>query len=158
MKIKLICPGKLKESFMRDACGEYLKRLGRYANVSVIEVADEKTPDAPSDVQRQMVLKKEGERILSHIGDRDHVIALCIEGRFMSSEAFSDAISRLRDSGRDITFVIGGSLGLWEGVTDRSDMRLSFSPMTFPHQLMRVILLEQIYRGFRIISGEPYHK
>ncbi len=158
MKIKLICPGKIKEAFLRDACGEYLKRLSRYASVSVIEVSDERTPDSPSANEREMILKKEGERILSKIGDRDYVIALCIDGRSMSSEDFADNIRDLRDGGRDITFVIGGSLGLWDGVVARSDLRLSFSKMTFPHQLMRVILLEQIYRAFRIISGEPYHK
>ncbi len=158
MKIRIICVGKLKERFFREAAEEYLKRLSRYADVSVVELSDEKTPERASEKEREQILRKEGERILSKIRDDEKVIALAIDGKKFSSEGFSGLISDIRDESRDIAFVIGGSLGLWDQVMKRSDMGLSFSDMTFPHQLMRVILLEQVYRAFRIMNNEPYHK
>ena len=158
MKIRIICVGKLKERFYREAAEEYLKRLSRYADVSVVELSDEKTPERASEKEREQILRKEGERILERIRDDEKVIALAIDGKKYSSEGFSSLISDIRDESRDLAFVIGGSLGLWDQVMKRSDMGLSFSDMTFPHQLMRVILLEQVYRAFRIMNNEPYHK
>ncbi len=156
MKITILCVGKLKEKFMRDAVNEYSKRLSRYVKLDVAEVADEKTPDhAGALLQNQ----KEGERLLRHIKGEDHVIALAITGDQYDSVAFSRKLDGFGMSGKGhVVFVIGGSLGLSEQVLGRADEELSFSKMTFPHQLMRVILLEQIYRGYRISRGEPYHK
>ncbi|MCR4788380.1 MAG: 23S rRNA (pseudouridine(1915)-N(3))-methyltransferase RlmH [Lachnospiraceae bacterium] len=159
MNIKIISVGKIKESFYRDAVSEYIKRLSRYCKTSVVEVDDEKTPDNASDHQVELILDKEGERIAKYIGEDDHVIALAIEGEMFDSVSFAKNIDRLGISGKsNIVFVIGGSLGLSEGIKRRADRLLSFSKMTFPHQLMRVILLEQIYRAYRIINNEPYHK
>ena len=137
MRITLITVGKIKEKYLRDAIAEYSKRLSRYCKLEIVEVADEKTPDQASEAAEENIRNKEGERILKHIRDDMYVITLEIGG---------------------ITFVIGGSIGLGQEVLRRSDYALSFSKMTFPHQLMRVILLEQVYRGYRIINGEPYHK
>ena len=141
------------------AVDEYVKRLGRYCQLEIVEVADEKTPDGASLKEEEQIKEKEGERILKHLKPSVHVIALAIEGKGLSSEELADKMERLGVAGTShITFVIGGSLGLSDKVLKRSDMLLSFSKMTFPHQLMRVILLEQIYRSYRIIQGEPYHK
>lgn len=159
MKITIVAVGKVKEKFYRDAIAEFEKRLSKYCKLEIVEVADEKTPDNASASQELQIKAKEGDRILSAIKDDMHVIALAIEGKQLSSTELADKIDKLGISGRSsIAFVIGGSLGLDERVLKRADFKLSFSPMTFPHQLMRVILLEQIYRSYRIIAGEPYHK
>ena len=159
MLIKIVCVGKLKESWWRDGVKEYSRRLGRYCTVEICECADEKTPDDPSDEERDQILAREGERILSKISPQDYVIACAIDGAERTSEAFSGHLERLMTWGKSrIAFVIGGSMGLSNAVLARADERLSFSHFTFPHQMMRVILLEQIYRAFRIMKGEPYHK
>lgn len=159
MKIRVICVGKVKEKFYRMAIDEYIKRLGRYCKPEIIEVADEKTLDNASAHEVELIKDKEGERILKNIRKDGIVIALAIEGKMLSSEQLADKISQLGVKGEShIQFIIGGSLGLSEKVLKEADMLLSFSKMTFPHQLMRVILLEQIYRSYRIIQGEPYHK
>ncbi len=159
MNINIVCVGSIKEAFYRDAVKEYEKRLSRYCKLNIIEVKDEKTPDSPTDAERAMILDKEGAKILEKIKQKDYVIALAIVGKDYSSEELADHLGRLNTEGvSDITFVIGGSLGLSEAVYKRANERLSFSRFTFPHQLMRVIILEQIYRSFRIRSGEPYHK
>ena len=159
MKITLITVGKIKEKFLEGAIAEYSKRLSRYCKLEIIQVADEKTPDKAGEVLETQIKEKEGERILSQIKDGSFIIALAIEGNMLDSEELARKIETLGISGiSQIVFVIGGSLGLSRQVLDRADYKLSFSRMTFPHQLMRVILLEQIYRSYRIISGEPYHK
>ncbi len=159
MKIDIICVGKLKEKYWVNATGEYSKRLSKYCNLKVVEVADEKTPDGASQALEVQIKAKEGKAILRHIKDGTHVIALAIEGKQYTSEDFASKIEKLGISGRShIAFVIGGSLGLSDEVMTRANESISFSKMTFPHQLMRVVLLEQVYRGFRIIRGEPYHK
>ena len=159
MKITIISVGKLKEKYLKDAIAEYAKRLGKYCRLEIIEVADEKTPDQASETVEEGIRAKEAERILKNIKDDMYVITLEIQGKMLTSEELADKIETLGIQGKSsIAFVIGGSIGLGKAVSDRSDFALSFSRMTFPHQLMRVILLEQIYRGFRIINGEPYHK
>ncbi|MDD3221684.1 MAG: 23S rRNA (pseudouridine(1915)-N(3))-methyltransferase RlmH [Clostridia bacterium] len=159
MKITIICVGKVKEKFYRMALDEYAKRLSRYCKLEILELEDEKTPDRASDHEMTLIKDKEGERILKAIKKDGTVIALAIEGRKLSSEGLAKKISSLGVQGEShIQFIIGGSLGLSENVLKTADMLLSFSEMTFPHQLMRVILLEQIYRSYRIIQGEPYHK
>ncbi len=159
MNIKILCVGKIKEKFYRDAIAEYEKRLSRYCRLSVTEVADEKTPDHSSGTEELQIKEKEAIRLLSHIRDNDYVIALAIDGKPYDSEAFAGHLEGLAVSGKsNLVFVIGGSLGLHPSVLARSDERLSFSAMTFPHQLMRVILLEQLYRSYRIRNHEPYHK
>lgn len=159
MKITLITVGKIKEKFLEAAIAEYSKRLSRYCKLEIIQVADEKTPDKAGEVLETQIKEKEGERILSQIKDGSFIIALAIEGNMLDSEELARKIETLGISGiSQIVFVIGGSMGLSRQVLDRADYKLSFSRMTFPHQLMRVILLEQIYRSYRIISGEPYHK
>lgn len=159
MLIKIICVGKIKEKFYRDAVLEYTKRLSRYAKIEIVECADEKTPDNASTELCDQIKRREGERILGKMKDSDYCIALAIDGKMYSSEDLSSHLDNLMLSGRStIVFVIGGSLGLSRAVLARADEKLSFSAMTFPHQLMRVILLEQIYRSFRIMKGEPYHK
>lgn len=159
MKITIVCVGKIKEKFYRDALDEYIKRLSRYCKVEIAEVSDEKTLEEASEKEENLVKEKEGERILSKIKEDSYVIALAIEGKKLSSTELADKIESLTINGKShITFVIGGSLGLAKTVLDKSDMLLSFSDMTFPHQLMRVILAEQIYRSYRIINNEPYHK
>lgn len=159
MRITLITVGKVKEKFYVQAISEYAKRLSRYCKLEILEVADEKTPDGAGDLVNEKILQKEGERILSHINDNMYVIALAILGKERTSEELAKHIDQLGISGQShLCFVIGGSLGLSREVMKRSDESLSFSKMTFPHQLMRVILLEQIYRSYRIIHGEPYHK
>ncbi|MCR4946148.1 MAG: 23S rRNA (pseudouridine(1915)-N(3))-methyltransferase RlmH [Lachnospiraceae bacterium] len=159
MHIKLLCVGRIKEKYLKDGLDEYLKRLSRYAKVEITEVNDEKTVEGASDVENTAVKDKEGERILSHIKDTDHVCALAIDGKMYDSEGLAEHLDRLYVSGvSDIVFVIGGSLGLSDAVLKRADEMLSFSKMTFPHQLMRLIFLEQLYRTFRIQKNEPYHK
>ena len=159
MKITLVTVGKIKEAFFVDAIGEYSKRLSRYCKLEIIQVADEKTPDKASAAQERQIKEREGARILAQIRDDAYVIALAIEGRMLSSEELAQKLDQLGIGGQSqVVFVIGGSLGLSEEVLARADYKLSFSKMTFPHQLMRVVLLEQIYRSCRIIAGEPYHK
>lgn len=159
MNIKILCVGKIKEKFYSDAISEYSKRLSKYCSLEIIEVADEKTIENLSDTQAALIKNKEGERILKHIDPKDFCIALAIKGKEMDSIAFSKYLDNGFINGiSDIDFVIGGSLGLSDEVLSRSDYKISFSMMTFPHQLMRVILLEQIYRAFRIMKNEPYHK
>ena len=159
MKITICCVGKIKEKFYSQAIEEYSKRLSKYCKLEIKEAADEKTPDSASDTVNRMIKEKEGDRLLSFIKDDSYVIALAIDGKMLDSVELSEKINNLMLSGKsDIVFVIGGSLGLDKRVLDRADYKLSFSKMTFPHQLMRVILLEQIYRSFRIMKNEPYHK
>lgn len=159
MKITIICVGKIKEKFYTQAIGEYSKRLSRYCKLEIVELADEKTPDNASEQVNLNIKAKEADRILSSIKDDAYVIALAIEGKMLDSVELSDKIEKLGINGTsNIAFVIGGSLGLDKRVLDRADYKLSFSKMTFPHQLMRVILLEQIYRSYRIMKNEPYHK
>lgn len=159
MKITIVCVGKIKEKFYVEAVREYSKRLSRYCQLTVTEVADEKTKEQASPAEIALVKNREGERILKALHDDGYVIALAIAGANPDSVAFSDKLGKLGLAGKShIYFVIGGSLGLSDDVLARSDERLSFSAMTFPHQLMRVILLEQIYRAYRILNHEPYHK
>ena len=159
MKITLIVVGKIKEKYFTDAVKEYAKRLTRYCKLEIVELEDEKTPDRASEAEEVQIKKKEGERILKAVKDGTYTIALAIEGKKMTSEQFAKKIETLGIQGKSqINFVIGGSLGLDERILKMVDYSLSFSDMTFPHQLMRVILLEQIYRGYRISFGEPYHK
>lgn len=155
MKITIIAVGKLKEKYLKLGIQEYMKRLGAYANMEIIEVPDEKAPENMSEAEQEEVKRKEGERILSKISPPDaFVISLEIMGQIITSEKFAEKIEQLMIYGKSkIVFVIGGSLGLSNEVSDRSDYALSFSKMTFPHQLMRLVLLEQIYRGFRIMKG-----
>lgn len=159
MKIRLITIGKLKEKYLKDGIAEYSKRLGRFTKLEMLELPDEKTPDSASPAENQAILKKEGDRILSKISDRAFVIALAIEGDELSSEKFSQFINDVTVRGySDIVFVIGGSLGLSPEVKERANRLLSFGKMTLPHQLMRLVLIEQVYRAFMIQQGSPYHK
>lgn len=159
MKITIVCVGKIKEKFYRDALAEYTKRLSRYCSLTITEVADEKTKEQASETECAIIKDREGERILKSIRDDGYVIALAIDGKTLDSVELSEKIDKLGLSGKsNVYFVIGGSLGLSDAVMKRADYKLSFSRMTFPHQLMRVILLEQIYRCYRIINHEPYHK
>ena len=159
MKITCITVGKVKENFYRQAIEEFQKRLQKYCKLEIIEVADEKTPDKAGEKIEKQIKTIEGERILKHLKEKDYVIALAIEGQGLTSEKLAKKIANLGINGNSsIVFVIGGSLGLSFEVLKRADYQMSFSAMTFPHQLMRVILLEQVYRSFRIINGEPYHK
>lgn len=159
MQITIISVGKLKEKYLVDGISEYMKRLSSYAKMEIIEVADEKAPENLSSAEELQVKKKEGERILAKISADTHVIILAIEGKQRSSEELAIMIDNLGTYGKSkVAFVIGGSLGLGENVIRRADDKLSFSKMTFPHQLMKLILVEQIYRSYRIIKGEPYHK
>ena len=159
MKITLITVGKIKEKYLKDAIAEYSKRLSRYCKLEIIEVADEKTPDNASENVEDGIRDKEGERILKYVKDDAYVVTLEIKGKLLTSEELAEKIDKLGIQGTShIIFIIGGSIGLGKEVLKRSDYALSFSKMTFPHQLMRVILLEQIYRSYRIISHEPYHK
>ncbi|MEH7883406.1 23S rRNA (pseudouridine(1915)-N(3))-methyltransferase RlmH [Bacillus sp. JJ1609] len=159
MNISIVTVGKLKEKYLKQGIEEYLKRLGSYAKVDVIEVSDEKAPEELSETEMVQVKQKEGERILAKINPDAYVIALAINGKLKSSEELAESLDKLATYGKSkVAFVIGGSLGLSDEVLKRSDEQLSFSKMTFPHQLMRLILVEQIYRAFRINRGEPYHK
>ncbi|MDF7637942.1 23S rRNA (pseudouridine(1915)-N(3))-methyltransferase RlmH [Lactobacillus sp. ESL0791] len=159
MKIKIVCVGKLKEKYFRDAIAEYEKRLGRFAKVQIIQVPDEKAPEKFSRAQQEQVKEIEGQRILSKIKEKEYVYVTAILGKERSSEEFAQEIKELTTYGHsDITFVIGGSLGTSPAVNKRADDLISFGKLTMPHQLMRVVLLEQIYRAFMINSGSPYHK
>ena len=159
MQIDIIAPGRVKERYLRDAIDEYSKRLSRYCKLNIIEVADEKTPEHASEGVDRQIKAKEGERIAKHLKPGAFVIALAIDGQMLSSEGLAAKVSQLGIQGvSHIQLVIGGSIGLDEAVLKRADYKLSFSKMTFPHQLMRVILLEQIYRAYKINAGEPYHK
>ena len=159
MRIRIICVGKIKENFFTKAVEEYSKRLSRYCKLEIVELPDEKTPDNASELVKEQIKIKEGLRILQSIQDNDYVCALAIEGKMFDSVELSQHIEKLGIEGiSSIAFLIGGSLGLSADVLNRADYKLSFSKLTFPHQLMRVILLEQIYRAFRIMKNEPYHK
>lgn len=159
MNINIIAVGKMKEDYLKKACTEYAKRLSRFCKLQVIEVPDEAMSDRPSESEKQTILQKEGAKIQSAIKHTDVLITLCVEGKQMKSEAFADFMQQECVKGAStFTFVIGGSLGLLENIKQQSRLRLSFSEMTFPHQLMRVVLLEQIYRGFKINANESYHK
>lgn len=159
MNITILCVGKIKEKFYQQAIEEYAKRLSRYCKLQIIEVADEKTPDKASDKEELQIKKVEAERMLKYLPEHSYTIALAIEGKQYDSVKFSNKIQQLGVSGYShLTFVIGGSLGLDGELLRKCNEKMSFSAMTFPHQLMRVILLEQIYRGFRIMNNEPYHK
>lgn len=159
MKITVLTVGKIKEKYLRDAIAEYVKRLSRYCKLDIIEVADEKTPDSAGPAIEDSIRRKEAERLLKHIRDDACVITLEINGNMLDSVSFARKIEQYGIQGKShLIFVIGGSIGLGDDILKRSDYALSFSRMTFPHQLMRVILLEQIYRSYRIIEGEPYHK
>jgi len=159
MNVTVYCVGKVKEDFYRRAVEEYSKRLSRYCRLQIVEVADEKIPDHAGSSELEQIRNKEGERLLSKMREDSFLIVLAIEGKKMDSVRFSETLGGLSVQGvSDIGFVIGGSVGLSEAVLNRADLTLSFSDMTFPHQLMRVILLEQVYRAYRIMRGEPYHK
>ncbi|MCM1124076.1 MAG: 23S rRNA (pseudouridine(1915)-N(3))-methyltransferase RlmH [Eubacterium sp.] len=159
MKITVIAVGKIKEKFFKDAIAEYEKRLSRYCKLEIIQVEDEKTPDKAGKALETEIRRKEAERILKYIREDAYVVTLEIQGRMYDSEEFADKIDQLATKGYShIQFIIGGSLGLHEEICRKADQAVSFSKMTYPHQLMRVILLEQIYRAYRIINGEPYHK
>lgn len=159
MNITLISVGKLKEKYLKQAIEEYSKRLGRYCKLNIIELSDEQTPDNASEKEELIIKDKEGDKILSQIKDTMFVITLDLKGKMLSSEELASFIEDCGVRGNsNLCFVIGGSLGLSHKVTKRANYSLCFSKMTFPHQLFRVMLLEQIYRGFRIINGEPYHK
>ena len=159
MKITILTVGKIKETYLKDAILEYKKRLGSYCRLELIEVPDEKVPDKAGEALNESIRGKEADRLLKHIKDDMFVITLEIQGKMLSSEELADKLGSLALTGKSsIAFVIGGSIGLGKAVIGRSDYALSFSKMTFPHQLMRVILLEQIYRSFKILKGETYHK
>lgn len=159
MHISIVTVGKLKEKYLKQGIEEYIKRLNSYAKIGIFEVPDEKAPEELSEVEMEQVKQKEGERILAKIHQDTYVIALAINGKLKSSEELAENLDKLATYGKSkVAFVIGGSLGLSNEVLKRADEQLSFSKMTFPHQLMRLILVEQIYRAFRINRGEPYHK
>lgn len=159
MNITILAVGKIKESFYRDALAEYQKRLSRYCHLEFIEVADEPAPEYVSPAQADSIMEKEAKRILKRLRENSYVITLEIAGKKYDSIQFAKKLEDLALTGRSqLVFVIGGSLGLHPSVSARADMKMSFSDLTFPHQLMRVILTEQVYRAFRIINGEPYHK
>ncbi|CIP89211.1 rRNA large subunit methyltransferase [Streptococcus pneumoniae] len=159
MKIKVVTVGKLKEKYLKDGIAEYSKRISRFAKFEVIELSDEKTPDKASESENQKILEIEGQRILSKIADRDFVIVLAIEGKTFFSEDFSKQLEETSIKGfSTLTFIIGGSLGLSSSVKNRANLSVSFGRLTLPHQLMRLVLVEQIYRAFTIQQGFPYHK
>ena len=159
MKIKIVTVGKLKEKYLKDGIAEYSKRISRFATVEMVELADKKTPDRASDSENEKILDLEGNRILSKIGDREFVVVLAIEGKTLSSEEFSKQLEQASINGfSTLTFVIGGSLGLSKEVKKRANLSVSFGRLTLPHQLMRLVLTEQIYRAFTIQQGSPYHK
>ena len=159
LNITVIAVGNIKEAYLRDAVSEYKKRLGAYCKAEIVECKEEKLPENPSDAERQNAVRREGERILASLPKKAYLIALCIEGKELSSEDFARRLSELPANGHsELVFVIGGSDGLSEDVKRRADWKLSFSPMTFPHQLMRVILCEQLYRAMNILGGGKYHK
>lgn len=159
MKITVLTVGKIKEKYFNDGITEYSKRLSRYCKLEIVEVADEKTPDHASETEELQIKEKEGDRLLKYIKEDAYVIALAIEGKQLDSVELSQKIEKLGVNGTShIIFIIGGSLGLDDRILKRADFKLSFSKMTFPHQMMRMVLLEQIYRAYRIMKNEPYHK
>lgn len=159
MKIKIICVGKIKEKYLKDGIAEYQKRLSRFTQFEIIELTDEKTPEKASQAENEKIMEKEANRILSKIGNRDYVIALAIEGKQYASEEFSQFVTDITIQGfSDITFIIGGSLGLHSKIKQKAHALISFGRLTLPHQLMRLVLTEQIYRAFMIQEGSPYHK
>ena len=159
MKIRLIVVGKLKEKYLKDGIAEYAKRLNRFTKMEIVELADEKTPNHASELENQQILEKEGQKIFEKIGARDYVIALAIEGNQYASEKFSSMLADVTVRGYStVTFIIGGSLGLSPMIKKRADLLMSFGKLTLPHQLMRLVLVEQIYRAFMIQEGSPYHK
>ncbi|WP_273731626.1 23S rRNA (pseudouridine(1915)-N(3))-methyltransferase RlmH [Leuconostoc mesenteroides] len=159
MNIKLITVGKLKEKYLTEGIAEYTKRLSRFCKVQVVELIDEKTPENASEAQNNQIMAKEGERIQAKFGSRDYVIVLAIEGKQFPSEEFSQKLEAIAVNGySDITFIIGGSLGLSKAIKQRANLKMSFGLLTLPHQLMRLVLIEQIYRAFMIQQGSPYHK
>ena len=159
MNISIIVVGKLKEKYLKMGIDEYLKRMSSYAKIEIVEIPDEKAPEVLSAAEMEQVKQKEGEKLLAKLSQDSYVIALAIDGKMKSSEELADSLDKLATYGKSkIAFVIGGSLGLSDEVLKRADEKLSFSKMTFPHQLMRLILLEQVYRAFRINRNEPYHK
>lgn len=159
MKISIICVGKIKEKYLKEGIGEYSKRLSRYCGLQIIEVDDEQAPESLSTAQETQVKRKESERIMAKLKEGAFLIVLDVKGEKASSEGFASTLQQCFNRGRsNITFVIGGSLGLDAELVSKADMRLSLSDMTFPHQLTRLILLEQLYRAFKIINGETYHK
>ena len=159
MKITILAVGKLKEKYWKQAIAEYEKRLGAYSKIEMIEVPDEKAPETMSDKEIEQVKKKEGQRLLAKIKPQATVITLEIEGKMLSSEGLAKELQQRMIQGQsDFVFVIGGSNGLHQDVLNRSNYALSFSKMTFPHQMMRVVLIEQVYRAFKIMRGEAYHK
>lgn len=159
LRITILCVGKLKEKYLRDAVGEYSKRLGAFCKLNIVELGEEKTPEKASPAQIAHTIEAEGERILAKIPNGAKVIVLCIEGKQLSSEQLGDEIARIQvDGDSHIVFIIGGSWGLSDKVKNKASVKLSMSKMTFPHQLARVMLLEQVYRAFQIITGGKYHK
>ena len=158
MKVKIISVGKLKEKYLKDGISEYVKRLSRFAQVELIELVDEKTPDNASEKENEQILSKEGQRILAKLSERDFVFAMAIEGKLISSEGLSETFERAMQQSSTLVFIIGGSLGLAPQVKKRANELISFGRITLPHQLMRLVLAEQIYRGFMIREGSPYHK
>lgn len=159
LNVTILAVGKIKEKFLSDAIDEYSKRLGRYCRLEIIRVKDDPTPDNPTNKERDIVLKREGERLIEKIPKGAYIIPLCIEGKQKSSEEFAKIMSEIPSGGKsEVVFIIGGSMGLWDRIKDMADIKLSFSKMTFPHQLMCVILLEQLYRAFNISCGGKYHK
>ena len=159
MKIKIVTVGKLKEKYLKDGIAEYTKRISRFTKLEMIELTDEKTPDKASELENQKILETEGARILSKVGERDFVVVLAIEGKTFSSEDFSKQLEQASIKGYStLTFIIGGSLGLATIVKNRANLSVSFGRLTLPHQLMRLVLVEQIYRAFTIQQGSPYHK
>ncbi len=158
MNVNIICLGKMKEQYLRDMSAEYVKRLGAFCKINITELTPERLPDSPSEAEIASALEKEAKQILSRISPSDKVVALCIEGKMLSSEQLSAKMDSFALSGGNVSFIIGSSCGLSETVKSRAELRLSMSPMTFPHQLARVMLLEQIYRAFSISAGTKYHK
>ena len=159
VNIRILCVGKLKETYFTEACAEFQKRLGRFCTLSVTEVPDEKAPESLHPADEALVREKEGKRLLKAIGEKDFVVALAIDGRMLTSEGFADFLEEKEMHGvRTLTFVIGGSLGLSPEVYARADARLSFSKMTFPHRIARLLLLEQLFRAYKIRAHEAYHK
>lgn len=159
MKITILCVGKIKERFFREGIAEYKKRLSKYCKLEVVEVADEKTPDRASEAEEQKIKGKEAERLEKYIKKDAYIVVLVIEGEMLDSVELAEKIDKLGIGGKShLMFIIGGSLGLDDIIIKQADYKLSFSKMTFPHQMMRMILMEQIYRSYRILKNEPYHK
>lgn len=159
MRIDFLCVGSVKESFFREAIAEYSKRLSRYVKLNIFEVKDEKTPDNASEKEKIQIMKTEAKRLEKYIAQDAYLVALAIEGKEMASEKFANHLSMLEVNGKShLQFIIGGSLGIDEELKRKADFSISFSEMTFPHQLIRIVLLEQIYRAYRINNNEPYHK